>query len=299
MRYSIFCCLFLGISLCLGFSSCRLDSFLFNPTQITEYKLDDYDGPQLFVTDSTYDIAPNLVNLTTIQAGSGEDQVTLHAVYIGDMSRINQDTVILYCHGNAGNLDTYWERAKILANAGGKNRFGVLMMDYRGYGLSEGTSTEATLYSDVDDCMKWLKDRGLTDDRLILYGFSLGSAPTAKLTATPRTMTASKIVMEAPFASFDFIAQEVAKLSVTGSLYADLQINNAEEIKQIQQPFLWIHGEDDAFTDIKHGELVSQNYQGTHKVERRVPGAGHSDVPLFMGIDTYRDLIANFITGAI
>lgn len=284
------------LGLVISLQSCRLDNFLFNPAETEEYLLEDLpDDDQLFVLDDQYDMDPSRIDLMTLASGDE----TIYAVYLGDKARIAQDTVILYCHGNAGNLDWYWERAKLLANAGGKNRFGVLMMDYRGYGKSTGTSTEEGIYEDVDVCMQWLKSMGLSDDRLIVYGFSLGGAPSTKLTANPRAMQPSKIILEAAFASFDFVAQQITKVSMAGSFYGNLEINNAEEIKLVEEPLMMIHGIDDVFTSIENGDLIAENYQGTHLVKRRVPEAGHSTVPNTMGLEIYMDLMADFITGAI
>lgn len=291
--------LLLGIVM-ITLMGCRLDNFLYNPLKTTEYKFDALETEQKFVLDGSYDIPFNLLHLMALSSGlAGEGQETIYAAYVGDTNRINQDTIILYCHGNAGNLDYYWQRAKLLANVGGKNRYGVLYMDYRGYGKSTGKPTEKGLYYDVDACMKWLKSKGLTDDRLIIYGFSLGTAPSTELTANPRTLTPNKLILEAPFASFDFLVQDIAKLTMAGSFYGNLEIDNSVEIKKIQQPFLWIHGTSDDYIGIHHGELVAQNYNGIHKVERRVLGGGHSTVPSVMGFDVYSKLILDFITDKI
>lgn len=295
MKKVAFLLLFLSIIL----TGCRLDSFLFNPLVVTEYSFEAFDGTQHFALDSSYTISESLIEELTLESGPEEDRETIYAAYIGDQSRISQDTIILYCHGNAGHLDYYWERAKLLANAGGKNRFGVFYMDYRGYGKSTGKSTEAGLYYDVDACMKWLKAKGLTDDRLVIYGYSLGGTPSTELTANPRTLTPNKLILEAPFASFEFMAQDIAKVSFAGSFYGDLKIDNSVEIQKIQQPFLWLHGTADDYVGIHHGELIQQNYNGSHKVIRRVSGADHGSVPTVMGFDVYAKLIADFITGEI
>ena len=52
------------------------------------------------------------------------------------------------------------------------------------------------MYQDADACLRWLESRGLTNDRLIIYGYSLGSAPTCELTANPRSMSPNKIILE-------------------------------------------------------------------------------------------------------
>ncbi len=292
--------LFFFITIILLFNtSCRLDNFLYNPTEATEYKLEDFDDNPHFTLDSTYAIDTALIRLMTLESGPTDDRETIYAVYVGDIDSIAHDTVILYCHGNAGNMDYYWQRVKLLANAGGKNRFGVMFMDYRGFGRSTGKPTEAGMYYDVDACMKWLKSNGLTDDRLIMQGFSLGCAPSTELTANPRTLQPSKLILEAPFASFDYMVQDIAKLSLMGSFYTNLEVDNAEEIKKIEEPFMWMHGVADSYVGIQHGELVAMNYQGSHKVERRIVGADHSLVPSTMGFDLFMELIVDFITGKI
>lgn len=287
MKYLFFSVLLLSVLM----GSCRLDSFLYNPDEIEEYKFDDYEGETRFEVDSSYDINSSLVDLFTL--ASGEE--TIYAVYIGDQSRITTDTVILYCHGNAAHMDAYWPRAKVLANVGGKNRYGVLMMDYRGYGKSTGTPTESGLYEDVDVCMQWLKNKGLTDDRLVIYGFSMGSAPATELTNKPRTLQPNKLILEAPFASSDFFAQSISKMSMPASFFNNLEIDNAEEIKTIEEPFLWFHGIADDFVGIEHGEEIVKNYQGSKLVMKRVPGGEHSTVPPVMGLDIYSQTVLDFI----
>ncbi|MCP4439625.1 MAG: alpha/beta hydrolase, partial [Aureispira sp.] len=210
--------------------------------------------------------------------------------------KIATDTVIMYCHGNAAHMDVYWPRAQLLANVASKNQYGVLMIDYRGYGKSEGTSTESGLYADVNSALEWLKGNGLTGDRLVMYGFSMGTAPATELTANPQVMTPSKLILEAPFASAEVMAQDASKLAIPGSFLTNLKIDNAEEIKKIQQPFLWLHGEDDDFLSIHtHGSVVAKGYQGSSKTEVRVDGAGHSTVPNTMGYEEYMDVIKHFL----
>ena len=109
----------------------------------------------------------------------------------------------------------------------------------------------------------------------------------------------SKLILEAPFASFEFMAQDIAKVSFAGSFYGNLKIDNSVEIQKVQQPFMWMHGTADDFVGIHHGELIQQNYQGTHKVVRRVSGGEHSTVPIVMGFDIYMKLVVDFITGEI
>ena len=298
----IFNITFLAFAVLLCGSCLRLDDNLFNPdNSIEEYLLDDYTGEVDFELDSAFDIPPNMVHLMTLNSQGQEDAEAykIYAIYIGDISRIDTDTVIMYCHGNRDHMDFYWQRAKLLAHTGGKNRFGVMMVDYRGYGLSEGEPTEKGLYADVDAALKWLKEQGLTGDRLIMYGFSMGTAPATEIIANPQefALSPSWLILEAPFASAAVMVQDASRLALPAEYFVDLEIDNAEEIKKVQQPFLWMHGVEDAFLSIRtHGEVVYGNYGGAVKKAIRVPGADHGEVPEKMGFSDYLEAVFTFIS---
>jgi pimeloyl-ACP methyl ester carboxylesterase len=294
--------IFLKFQVLLLFFCCsgclNLDDNLYNFTKLEEYKLDDYQGEVDFQLDDTYKIPDSLVHLFTLSSiASGETiPTTIYAIYIGNINQIATDTVILYCHGNKDHMDFYWQRAKLLANTITKNRFGVLMIDYRGYGRSEGTPTEEGLYADVDAAMKWLKGNGLTNDRLVIYGFSMGSAPATRVAAGSFSMQPSKLMLEAPFASAEVMVQDASGLAMPGDFFTTLEINNGEEIKKIAQPFFWIHGTADDFLNIEtHGEVVFGNYAGPYKEAHRIKNAGHSSIQTTMGFQNYRDRVGEFI----
>ena len=281
-------------------SSCsRLDDNFFNPnhTKISEYKFSNYTGETDFKLDNRYTIADSLIHLFTLssQAAGESSPTSIYAVYIGSLQRIPTDTVIVYCHGNKDHMDFYWPRAELLANTNGKNHYGVLMVDYRGYGLSQGKPSEAGLYADVDACLKWLQSKGLTNNRLMIYGFSLGTAPAVQLTANPRSMVPSKILLEAPFSSAANIVQDASGLALRAEYFTDLKINNAEEIKKVQQPLFWIHGVNDDFVAIAQGETVYNNHKGIYKEAHRITGAVHNNVPNIYGFQNYLKLVGDFI----
>jgi pimeloyl-ACP methyl ester carboxylesterase len=282
------------------FSSClKLDNNLFNnDNKIKEYQFDNYTGEQDFILDASYTIPQNYLTLLTLssQATSESKATNIKALYIGDITRIATDTVILYCHGNKWHMDFYWQRAKLLAHVNGKNKYGVMMMDYRGYGLSDGKPSEEGMYADVDACLKWLQEKGLVNQRLIIYGFSLGSAPATELTANPTTLIPSKLILEAPFASAAVMVQDASQLAMPADYFTNLKIDNAEEIKKVNQPFLWLHGLKDNFLNYKtHGEVVYKNYKGSYQNKQMVEDADHGEVPKKMGFEKYRQLLGDFI----
>jgi len=86
--------------------------------------------------------------------------------------------VLMYFHGNGANL------ASLVGLAAGCHRRGVAFfaVDYRGYGASEGSPTEAGLYADAMAGWRWLDARGVAG-RTVVYGQSLGTAVAAWLAA--------------------------------------------------------------------------------------------------------------------
>lgn len=284
--------LFFSLTSCL-----RLDDNLFNnDNSIKEYFFDKYTGEVDFILNASYDIPTEKIHMFTLKSDDNGSVETIYAVYLGDTLNIATDTVIMYCHGNREHMDFYWQRAKLLANVGGKNRYGMLMIDYRGFGLSTGKPTESGMYADVDEALNWLKSKGLTNERLIIYGFSLGSAPAVQMSANEFSMKPSKLILEAPFASAEVMVQDGSLLSLPGSYFTNLKIDNAEQIKKVSQPFCWIHGVDDAFLAMKtHGEVIFKNYNGNYSEAHRISGADHGEVPEKYGFVEYSNALEKFI----
>jgi fermentation-respiration switch protein FrsA (DUF1100 family) len=289
---------YLLVLVALSIAGCmRLDDNLLSPGDaITEYKLDDYTGEVDFRLPLSMQIHKfTFVDLSS--RGKEDDQsYNIKSIYLGDTARIKTDTVIVYCHGYNHHMDFYWPRASLLANIDTTHRFGVMMMDYRGYGLSEGSPTEEGLYADVDAALAWLKSKGLTEDRLVLYGFSLGGAPAVELTANPRSLKPRWLITENAFASPELLEQDATKLDIPGSFFTNVKADNAEKIETVQQPYLNMHGDADAFINFTtHALEIRKNYRGKHLEAVTVKGADHEDLPTVMG-SKYLPTIEHFLT---
>ena len=103
----------------LSFSSCaKLDSFLFNPdTLIGDYMLEKFSSEKIELPsvnkkypDSTIDS----IEQKTFSSGGNK----LYAYYLKHNTSSSRHPVILYCHGNAGHMDFYWARIKLLYHSG-------------------------------------------------------------------------------------------------------------------------------------------------------------------------------------
>lgn len=286
--------------LSLVVSACKkvtIDKIAFYNEKLTAYHFDGYQGGWNFEAPASYTISQSNIHLFSLYSvdSDKQDSAKIYAVYVGDSTTITTDTIIVYCHGQSSHMDAYWQRAKLLANIGSKDRYGVLMMDYRGYGMSEGEPTEQGLYRDVESCLDWLKNQGVSNQNVIVYGYSLGTVPAVEVAANYDAFKPSKLILESPLASADNLSEESTLIGVSSEFLSTLQFDNVDKIKRVTQPFLWMHGIEDDYINISNGELVYQNYGGTQSTAVRVPGANHGNVPLIMGFNNYNDTLYNFI----
>jgi pimeloyl-ACP methyl ester carboxylesterase len=286
------------IAILLLFSSClRLDNNLFSNTKLSAYLLEANTAPQEITLDTSYRMSDSMINLFSITSDDNGNKATIYCLYLGNIRNIATDTVILYFHGTKDNMDYYYNRSKLLANIGWKNRFGVLMIDYRGYGMSNGTPSESDMHADGYAALDWLQSKELTGDRLVIYGFSLGTADATYLTANTGSLIPSKLILESPFASAATMVQDATLLAFPASYFTNLKIDNCQQIKKVEQPFLWMHGTADNFLQINtHGQVVFNNYKGTYGEAHRINGATHTNVPFIWGYENYKSALLKFIT---
>jgi dipeptidyl aminopeptidase/acylaminoacyl peptidase len=279
--------------------SCKkltLDSFAFPSQSLDEYQFENYSAEQeIDIPDNLVATAPNytLVTMGSYDAVNDETH-TIYGVYIGDINSLASDTVILYLHGQSKHNDAYWDRASLLANLGGKYNYGVFMVDYRGYGMSQGSSTEQGLYEDVDAAIDWLQAQGAVASRTYCYGFSLGAIPTIDRAAYRDDFKFEKIMIEAPLGSVQNLVNS-STLGMNSGFTTTLEFPNSEKIKDVTAPLLWMHGVEDTYISIDNGELIYANHGGTEKKAIRVEDSDHGQVPIKMGYYNYMDQVQEFI----
>ncbi len=279
--------------------SCKkltLDALAFPAEKLDAYQFENYEGSQeIDIPDSLVATAPNhtLVTMESYDA-MNEESHTIYGIYIGDMSTIASDTVILYLHGQSKHMDAYWDRTSLLANLGGKYNYGVFTIDYRGYGMSQGSSTEQGLYEDADAAIDWLIAHGADPSKTYCYGFSLGAIPTIDRAAYRDDFKFEKIMIEAPLGSVQNLVNS-STLGMNAGFVTTLEFPNSEKIKEVAAPLLWMHGVEDTYISIDNGELIYANHGGTEKKAIRVEGSDHSQVPIKMGYFNYMDEVLNFI----
>lgn len=198
---------------------------------------------------------------------------------------------IVYFHGNGGNISNVGWLGQALARRG----FGVLLFDYRGYGLSAGTAeNETDLYLDGEAAVAFLiNEKRVTPEKVILYGQSLGTA-IATETAT-RTSTGA-LILESGFSSASSVAGTALPwlprfLHVLGKN----RFESARKLGSLKIPVLVSHGDPDPIIPTEEGRAL---FAAANEPKRLliVPGAGHN---VFGSAGTaYLDQLEEFIRRA-
>lgn len=187
---------------------------------------------------------------------------------------------VLFFHGNAENISTHIASVYWLPAQG----YNVLLSDYRGYGLSQGTPSLDGLLEDIDSTVRYALTRPDVDTkRLVILGQSLGGVLAADYVAgSDRRRYIRALVIDSAFASFRGITRE--KLSafwLTWPLSWPLgyTVNDDHSpIKSIARvspiPLLIIHGDRDGIVPPEHGRRLYEAAQAPKDLWR-VEGAGH------------------------
>ena len=158
--------------------------------------------------------------------------------------------VILYFHGNAGNLQRWGDIASQLT----RYNFDVLVIDYRGYGKSSPTISENGLYLDAVFCYDWLISQNYKN--VICYGRSLGGAM-ASYVATQREV--SHLILETPFYSLADVAGKRFPVIPFKKLMK-YRFPNNEFAEQISAQVSIIHGSKDRVVPIASALQLKKVY---------------------------------------
>ena len=184
--------------------------------------------------------------------------------------------VIVYFHGNGRHIGYRAARLRRFAHDG----YGVLMLEYRGYGGNPGTPSEAGFYTDAAAALDFLARDGITPNRLVLYGESLGSGVAVYL-AAQREIGA--LILEAPFNSVAEVAQYHYSF-VPASLLLRDRFDSISRIGNVKAPILLLHGDRDRVVPVRFGRALF-DAAPEPKTFWFSPEAGHEDLARFGALD--------------
>jgi pimeloyl-ACP methyl ester carboxylesterase len=198
---------------------------------------------------------------------------------------------LLFFHGN-GEIASDYDMIAPVYHEIGANLF---VVDYRGYGGSDGVPSFASLIADAHPVLAYfhalLDEQGFTARRFVM-GRSLGSLPAAELAATAPERLAGLIIESG--------APDLARLRQRAGIddsdleIAELVEAHAARLAPIRLPVVQIHGEWDEIIPLEHGRAFHDQLTTDEKQWVVIPGAGHNDIG-WVGRERYFETLARFI----
>lgn len=199
-------------------------------------------------------------------------EVVLHAadgerLYAWHIPPATERPLILYFQGNGGGLDLRARRFAKLAADG----FGVLALNYRGYGGSGGTPSEAGILRDAAAAYEFAVAR-YPAERILVWGESLGTGVAVAVAADRKV---ARVLLESPFTSTADVAAAIYFFVPVRLLMHD-QFRSDLRIARVTVPVLILHGERDVTVPIRFAERLYAMIRGPKRFIR-MPDAGHND----------------------
>lgn len=200
---------------------------------------------------------------------------------------------ILYFHGNGEIASDYDGIAPLYTSLG----INLLVVDYRGYGISDGTPTASNLAADAvvvhSACRSLLQEHGVRCPRLLVMGRSLGSAAAIQI-ALDAGDTIAGLIIESGFAH-TFPLLETLGIRIEGHDEERDGFGSLRKIARITVPTLVIHGEADWLIPVSNGQDLLQRSGAARKWLVTIPGAGHNDL-MWVGCDAYMEAIRKIVS---
>jgi fermentation-respiration switch protein FrsA (DUF1100 family) len=196
--------------------------------------------------------------------------------------------VILFCHGNAGNISHRLDNVARLL----ERELQVFIFDYRGYGKSAGRPSEKGIYLDGLAAYDYLvREAQIPADKIILFGRSLGAAVAVEI-ALQREICS--LILESAFTSTKDMAKAMVLFRPL-SPFVPSNYDNLGKIAQIRTAKLIVHGDQDEIVPFAMGRrLFARALQP--KEFYPIRGAGHNDT-YFVGGESYFRRLATFVRG--
>jgi len=211
------------------------------------------------------------------------DGVTLHGWFITGRS----SQVLLFFHGNAGNISHRLDSIRLFQDLG----LSVLIIDYRGYGQSEGRTTERGIYRDADAAWRYLiEDRGIVASDIVIFGRSLGASVASRLAAQQQPLA---LIVESSFTSVPDIAQHLYPW-LPARWLSRLSHATRDYVRDVRCPVLVVHSRDDEIIPFHHGEAI---YASANEPRTLLALRGTHNDAFLRDERTYIEGVRTFLTG--
>lgn len=211
-----------------------------------------------------------------------DDDVRIHGWLIPN---IDSPATLLFLHGNGGNISHRLDNVKRLFDAG----LQIFILDYRGYGQSDGQPTEQGTYNDAAAAWQWLTDE--IGGPIVVFGRSLGGAVAAWL-AAESDVTPTGLILENTFTRGRDVAETLVPIPGLARMIPDFY-PTLDRIERVQTPLLLIHGSDDELIAVTHARRL---YEAASEPKSLyiVDGGRHNDTYV-VGGSAYLQQLIEFI----
>ena len=205
-------------------------------------------------------------NSVAERAFPARDGTIVHAL---ELEAREGERTVVYFHNNRETVEMRLDLANALHGRG----FGVLLVEYRGYGASHAYEpTEDGLYDDAEAALDMLARRGVTSDRIVLWGTSLGTGVAAEMARRGR---GSRLILVTPYTSIPDLVTDRVPIVPARILIAD-KFDTLEKSAEIAVPTTVVHGDADEVVPFWMGERIAGAVRGARLL--RVPGGHHGDL---------------------
>ncbi len=228
------------------------------------------------------------VELTT------EDGSRLRGWLLKSRSGAPQDdgaaALVVYFPGNAGNRSKRINDLREFTACG----FDVLIFDYRGYGDSTGSPSEAALSADALLVWRYARDTlDYDENRIVVFGESLGGGVALSMWSESNANPPQPacVILNSTFASMTQTVTWQYPMFPFRYLLLD-HWPSIERVGRIQSPLVVFHGTDDELIPIDHARALAAASQQARFIEN--PGGGHNEIPMMKlrkELDALRDMI--------
>lgn len=153
---------------------------------------------------------------------------------------------VLFCHGNGGNIMHRLDSINLFYKLG----LSCFIFDYRGYGQSEGRTTEEGTYLDAMAAYRWLsEEKKVSPNDIILFGRSLGGSIAAQLATK---VTARALIIESTFTSYIDIGKKFYPYMPV-CWFARFSYRTIDYVKDVRCPVMFIHSRNDETVPFEFG----------------------------------------------
>ena len=184
--------------------------------------------------------------------------------------------IVLYLHGNGGNIGYRGERLRGFRAAG----WGTLLVEYRGYGGNPGRPSEAGLALDAEAGLAALQGMGVAPGRIVLWGESLGSNLAVRLAAHGGF---AAVILESPFTSVAALAKKLYPFVPVDLLLKD-RFDTAARIAAVRSPTLVLQGGRDRLVPPAMSRAVIESLTASKELWT-AEEADHNDLGTFGAVE--------------